>query len=413
VVSFSHDDYTANVGGVQHCIGFEQRAFNDADCVYLHLSPWQAAPTLFAGREPIQVALRILCDGEEIGYAVGRDVVGLVSALRTGPLTTLPAWLVVHSLLGHAPEVVQLLHDALNPKRAYFWLHDYFTVCAGYNLLRNQVAFCDAPPAASAGCAICVYGESRAAHLVRIEALFGKVRFTAVAPSQHTADQWRKSTNLPVADLIVVPHCAVEHEGQRLGSQFAASPLSEDETELRPVRIAFLGHPVVHKGWPVFQEMVRQFCGAGKYEFWHLGTASDTKLPLVFNEVKVTPDNPAAMIRAVEAANIDVVLQWSIWPETFGIAARECVAAGAFLLAPRGSGAIAAYIEATGGGRVFDDEEALHSYLTGEELRDAVNERLRTGVPIGKLKWGRLTADLAGVHSTPSAQMDAIANKKG
>jgi hypothetical protein len=413
VVSFSHDDYTANVGGVQHCIGFEQRAFNDADCVYLHLSPWQAAPTLFPGRDPGQVPLRVLCDGEEVGYAIGRDVVGLVSALRAGPLAALPSWLVVHALHGHATEVVMQMHDALQPKCAYFWLHDYFTVCTGYNLLRNQVAFCDAPPATSAGCAICVYGGSRADHLARMGALFSKVRFTAVAPSQHTADQWRKSTDLPVADLIVAPHCHIEPEGQRLDSQFATSALSEEQTELRPIRVAFLGHPVAHKGWPVFREMVRQFCGTGGYEFWHLGTAGDAKLPVVFNEVKVTPENPDAMIRAIDAANIDVVLQWSICPETFGITARECVAAGAFLLTSRGSGAIAAYVETTGGGKVLDDEAALHTYLMGDELREVVSERVRTGVPIGSLKWGRLTADLAGVNSMPAAQTTSIANKKG
>lgn len=413
VVSFSHDDYTANVGGVQHCIGIEQRAFSDAACVYLHLSPWQAAPTLFAGRDPGQVPLRILCDGEEVGYAIGRDVVGLVSALRAGPLAALPAWLVVHALHGHAPEVVLQMHDALQPKNAYFWLHDYFTVCTGYNLLRNQVAFCDAPPVTSAGCSICVYGESRADHLARIGTLFSKVRFTAVAPSQHTADQWRKSTDLPVADLIVAPHCDIELEGQRLDSQFAASSISEEQSELRPIRIAFLGHPVAHKGWPVFQEMVRQFCGTGKYEFWHLGSASDAKLPLLFSEVKVTPENPDAMIQAVEVANIDVVLQWSICPETFGIAARECLAAGAFLLTPRGSGAIAAYVTTSiGRGKVLDDEAALHAYLASDELRDVVSERVRTGVPIGNLKWGRLTADLAGVYSIPTARTTSIAHEK-
>jgi len=393
VVSFSHDNYTSNVGGIQLCLAIEQQAFNADDVAYLHLSPWQPSPMLYSGRDPDQVGMRVLFNGTEVGNTLGSEMVAVVQALRTR-WSAVPAWLVVHALHGHSTETVSQIHAKLQPTRAFFWLHDYFSACTGYNLLRNQVAFCSAPDSGSPACGICIYGESRARHLPRIEALFAAVPFTAVAPSRHAAMLWQQSTALSVAETLVVPHCEVVFEGQRLDGVSGWDEAEDVATEANKLRVAFLGHPVVHKGWPVFQELVRQLCGTGQYEFWHLGTQPDLQLPIKFIEVKVTPGETDAMIRALEANSIDVVVQWSIWPETFGIAARECVAAGAYLVTSTTSGAVADFVLESGGGLVLETEAALVECFRSGQLLEVVCERRRAGVSVGRLEWGRLTAGL-------------------
>lgn len=398
VLSISHDDYTTNVGGVQLCLAVEQKAFNDRGFLYLHLSPWQALPCLHGGNQPMSVALRLLCNGEEVGYTLGSDIQKVVDELRDD-LIELPAHLVVHALHGHAPEVVSALHKALRPTGSYFWLHDFFSLCTGHNLLRNQIAFCGAPPQGSPACTVCVYGPARDPQLVRLQRLFEDVSFVAVSPSEHTAGLWRQRSSLPIKGVKVHPHCHIEVEGRRISSAEAEVDPTEpedgdDAPRGNPIRVAYLGHPTQHKGWPVFRELVRQTCGSGRYEFWHLGTQPDESLPVRFVPVQVSPDEPDAMVRAVEAASIDVVVQWSQWPETFGIAARESVAAGALMVVSQVSGAVADFVAGEEAGLVLDTEAALMEAFRGNLISQHVALRRRNGAPVGRLAWSQLTADL-------------------
>lgn len=402
VLSISHDDYSTNVGGVQLCLAVEQQAYNERGYLYLHLSPWQALPCLHGVNQPMNVALRLLCNGAEVGYTLGGDIQQVIDELRDD-LIELPAHLIVHALHGHAPEVVAALHKALRPSSSYFWLHDFFSLCTGHNLLRNQISFCGAPPAGSAACTVCVYGPARDPQIERIQRLFEAIPFTAVAPSAHTAGLWQQRSTLPVQAVVVHPHCQIEAEGRRIGSPELDADADADTADGSvagegftgsPIRVAYLGHPTVHKGWPVFRELVRQACGTGKYEFWHLGTQPDESLPVRFVGVKVSPEEPDAMVRAVEAASIDVVVQWSQWPETFGIAARESVAAGAMMVVSQVSGAVAEFVGQEGAGLVLESEADLIEAFRGPQVARRVAERRHEGAPVGRLAWSQLTADL-------------------
>ena len=85
------------------------------------------------------------------GYA---DLAAALDGLRPG----LPGFrrLVMHCLLGHQPGQIPMLHAALAPGASVFWTNDYEAVCPGYNLLRNGVEFCGAPPPDSMACRVCV-----------------------------------------------------------------------------------------------------------------------------------------------------------------------------------------------------------------------------------------------------------------
>jgi len=394
VVSYSHDDYTRNVGGVQLCLSKEERAFTAQGALYLHLSPWQPLPVLAPPGNPARLAMRVLCDGLEIGNALGADVVSAVTVLARH-FPSAGRHLVVHALHGHSPEHVAQIHDALQPARSLFWLHDYFSICTGYNLLRNQIQFCGGPPASSSACSVCVFGESRGLHEQRMKTLFNAVPFVTIAPSQHTTDLWTKLSSLPTAGMSLLPHCLLEHDGSRMAAATGGEVVEGGvQAPMLPIRVAFLGHPSLHKGWPVFLNLVRHLCNDTHFEFWHLGTAQETSLPIQFQEVKVSPEQPLAMIAALEDCAIDVAVQWSIWPETFGITARECAAAGVFVLTSSVSGAVAEFVRSTGAGLALDQEQDLLDLFKGKGLLQCVASRRSDGVPVGVLAWSRLSADL-------------------
>ena len=41
-----------------------------------------------------------------------------------------------------------------------------------------------------------------------------------------------------------------------------------------PARIAFVGYPLPHKGWPLYADLVRAAHAIGPYRFYHFGIAT-------------------------------------------------------------------------------------------------------------------------------------------
>ncbi len=104
VISVSHDDYRAVVGGVQVCIGREQEKFNQAGWSYLHLCPAIPLPMLSDETELGRFIFQITLDGRRIGTATGAILLDALRARQRQYSNTVH--LVIHSLLGNSPEVV-------------------------------------------------------------------------------------------------------------------------------------------------------------------------------------------------------------------------------------------------------------------------------------------------------------------
>jgi glycosyltransferase involved in cell wall biosynthesis len=398
VVAFSHDDYTKNIGGIQLCLALEQNAFALKDCCYVQINPWQPLPVL-STRDQSDVLLSFSIDGKPVGNCWSRD---LLSGLKiaSGNTTGGANSLIVHALHGHSVDFIIALYKAIAPREAFFWLHDYFSVCTGFNLLRNCVSFCGAPKQSSQACAICVFGDSRPAHINAIERLFAAIDFTVVGPSLFVTDYWKNTVALPHSSLVAHEHCSVVEDGCRV--DFPELKIGPNKLKLpKKLRIAFLGQPVAHKGWPVFRDLVLQQCANPNYEFIHLGTHPDGSLPVHFREVRVTPGNTNAMVDALRLERIDAVVQWSIWPETFCITAHEALAAGAIVITSTASGNIPCLVEKVGAGLIFDSEQALWSAFASDEVALYVAQRKQKGIPCGSLKFSGMTADLVRHYQKP------------
>jgi hypothetical protein len=357
-LSVSHDDFTQNLGGVQLVLTREATAVDRMGFDHLHLFP--AAPLQIAEVEVSDPLLGLLLNGKRLGFFRASDVereLGTISPkVRSLPFA-------IHSLLGHNAEALISIFKACGCKSGWYWIHDYSSACAGYTLLRNDVEFCGGPPSSSTACSICVYGEFRAQQMAAHQLLFHDLDLTVVAPSESALEVWKASLDVG-APAIVHHHIQLSVAPNNRGRS--------DHTSERvaPLRVAYLGQPVTHKGWPAFRDLAMRFSKDPRYEFHHLGKGRQPGVPVTFTEVAVGRDDPDAMVRTIHELDIDVAIIWSLWPETFCIAAVEALRAGAAILTYKDSGNVAAIVRRTGFGSVLDSEAALASLFESGEIID-------------------------------------------
>lgn len=373
-VTFSHDDYTTNVGGVQFCLQREAARMGQAGFDHLHLFPVKPWPLVRLAAEPC--LLGVVWNGRHAGnFAAATVARALGATLQPGRRS-----FAIHSLLGHAvEEVVAILH-ATGQVQGFFWLHDFGSLCAGYHLLRNDVADCAAPPPDSAACGVCVYGPFRARHLDAHERLFAALDLTVVAPSESALATWKAGWDFPTRAQVVQPHA-------RLVARDA-----EGASRRGPFRFAFLGWAAALKGWPVFRELALKYADDPRYQFLHLGQHPVGGAALLFHPVAVTDEAPLAMRDAIERLAVDAVLIWPLCRETFSFTAYEAAAAGAAILAGPDSGNVAAFVETTGHGRVLPDPEALDALFASGEILDLARAARRPA--LHDLAYSGMTADL-------------------
>ncbi len=376
-ITFSHDDYTANTGGVQLCLQREGAQIAALGRDHLHIFPVKPWPVVRARGEPGH--LGVLLNGKSVGVFAPQTIAGALTKAAGGKAGQRS--FAIHSLLGHSATEIADILAAAGLSAGYFWLHDFASLCAGYHLLRNDVEDCSAPPPESAACGICVYGPWRARHLAEHGRLFERLALTVVSPSRPTLDLWKASSAYPTAGETILPHARLVER--------APAPQTPAG---RPLRIAYAGMPTAHKGWEIFRDLAASHAGDPRYHFIHLGGRTPPGLALEFHKVTVTADKPRAMQEAIERHEVDAVLIWPLCRETFSFLAYEAVAAGAAVIAGPDSGNVAAFVEETGHGVVLTGEDALAAALEGGGLADLARARRRP--QLYDLAFSAMTVDL-------------------
>lgn len=380
-LTFSHDDYTANLGGLQLCLRREAGRAAESGRDHLHLFPVQPFTIVRGADDPD--LLGVVWNGEPAGVFRARDV---AEALRAAARQAPPGRrsFAIHSLLGHRAEEVLEILRAVRLTQGFFWLHDFASVCSGFHLLRNDVQDCGAPPPDSPACGVCIYLPYRRRHLEAHGKLFDGLDLTVVAPSAAALATWKAGWAYDAAGEVIHPHARLIRR--------AAAPDEDEPQPEGPFRFAYLGFPAAHKGWPVFRELALRFADDPRYRFLHLGARSEPGVPCERCEVSVSEADPFAMQHAVERLQVDAAMIWSLCRETFSFTAHEAVAGGAAVVTGPDSGNVAAFVASGGHGRVLADEAALtRAFETGEILELA---RAARRPQLYDLEHSALTLDL-------------------
>jgi hypothetical protein len=175
--------------------------------------------------------------------------------------------------------------------------------------------------------------------------------FRVTAPSESVRDGWLESWPEFRERVEVVPHW--------LASRTVRGP---GRSPGKRLKIAFAGGQLEHKGWSVWKRIVETLSGRGpNHEFLYFGIGRDFP-----DGVRAVSVGDGGMAEALRREQVDFLVLWSVLPETYSYVYYEAAQAGAWVLAPEGSGNIADAIRKGGWGTVFRDEGELMAFLRDE-----------------------------------------------
>lgn len=365
ILALSQDDYTKNVGGVQLRIMDEQIAVNDHGVNYLHVYPCVPKNILVFDEGPFIVGARL--DGKAIGFADG-DVfltaLKSVAGKRLGEIR-------MHHTMGYSYEFLARLLQQTTAQKVRFWLHDFFSICPSYYLLRNNVEYCHAPAIDSNSCHICVYHDVRRRQQEAFHQLFKNHAMDVVAPSEFALALWQD--RFP----------SKTHPGTvRAHAELISTERLEGAEPGKLLRIGFIGHPVFHKGWPVWLRLTDALGQDPRFRFYLFSSNSGRDGNFRQVRVSVTHEDRSKMVRTLEANRIDVAFLWSICPETFSFTLYESLAADCYVVTSKDSGNIQDYLTRNPGhGLILQSEEELLAVFSSGEITARVSSYKKASRP--------------------------------
>lgn len=363
VLSISHDHAATIVGGVQATIRDEQASLDAAGFTHLHLCPARPLPHLALSGTLDDFEVIVTLNGRRMGTMSLGDVMQAVrhdAAHGSGQRRVA----IIHHLLGWDPELLAVMVEAGHFTERHFWHHDLFALCPSVHLLRNDTVFCGAPPASSPMCELCVYGEERRLHAARVDAFLGKLKPRQFTPSSTLANMLTYAGVRSVGDITVRPLASAvfdkgEAKPHRLG---------------RPIKIGFLGLPLYHKGWHVFESLANWYDGDPRYQFYALADGGSFPPWVQTRHAAVTSQRRFAMIDAVEQAGLHAVINWSLAYESFSFTALEAACGGAFVICRKDAGNVWPMIQSIHPKRGIGlvDETDLQGLFAANELHELV-----------------------------------------
>lgn len=352
-LSISHDNYLKSVGGLQLYMQDETSFLAKQGISTVHIFPRKNLPNDLSilGKE---LLITININELEIGTFYASE---LVLAFRKFKNQKKCISIFIHHLMSWDLKVIDYLLYSFPLAEKAFFLHDFFSVCPQYNLLRNDREFCGAPYLESNSCMICKYVEKRKIYHPLISSIIKKHNFNVIAPSELTLNLWQKHSNYENARVI--PHVSlVPKINYRLKKNFSIKS--------KKLRLAFLGHPNPKKGWLIWRKLIDEFDLEKRFVCYHFGSKFyDSKEK--FTSVSVSAKDRHQMQKELEKNHIDIVFLWSIMPETFSYTLYESIAAGCFILTHQNSGNIEKTVRIRENGMVLSGEDELYKVLLDED----------------------------------------------
>jgi FkbM family methyltransferase len=347
VLAISHSDYRIAVGGTQKLLQQEEALLAARGISYLEIHPAPEQPVFTSDYRDFRMGFYV--DSQYLGSFTVAQMRQVLAAIqqRPGRIRTVH----LHHLMGFNLQLVNdLLADLPAPKTVF--IHDFYTVCRQWNLLKNDSQYCGGPPVESQACRECRYGKDRVGHFASYRAFFEKWNPGFVAPSEVARDIWAASFPHLANKVRIVPHL-VRREG-------ATARLPRSATE--KIRIAYIGYQHLNKGWEEWNKLVG-FLSPDFYECYVLGNCSDFLPNVHYVPVSFIEDGADAMKKALHRERIDLAFLWSLVPETYSFTVFEAMAAGCFVLTNPGSGNIAAQVKQSSRGRIASNLDDLVAFL--------------------------------------------------
>jgi GT2 family glycosyltransferase/glycosyltransferase involved in cell wall biosynthesis len=371
IISISHDTYINNIGGVQLNISNEQIDNNAKGIGYIHLYPLTPKPTLARDNEPFFVGINL--NGKYIGVTNGDILLRALKQLSSKELANI----YIHHTMGFDLNLIYQLLKEIGNNKGRFWLHDLFSICPNYTLMRNDKEYCGAPDIDSNSCNICGYSKARRKQQAEFFKFFSETELDIRAPSTYSLKFWKEKVLPAGLSGMVTPHTVLTWNGRIQGRNVK-----------KPIRIGFVGFPFDHKGWQIWLKLLENNSNDKRYEFYHFSSKSGSPGSYKRIEVSVTSKNQLAMVDALRNNQIDVAFLWSLCPETFSYTLYESLAAGCYIITNQYSGNIQDYLNQNPDrGVVLENEQQLFKLFSGKDLNLLVTNYQRDGKPQAEITF--------------------------
>lgn len=356
ILSVTYGDYRDSIGGTDKVVLAHQQLFNQRNISYVVLFPLNISHSKPLKKNPFW---GIICDGNFEGVYYTDSVIKYLDSL--GKNDNICQCIHIHHLrnvnIPHLRAILKVLRTTI-----YFYVHDYYNICVSTNLIRSDTKILCHGNLNDSLCKNCSYYKNAMKHRKSFEELMSEIgdRCTFICPSDAAASQFMKSFPQYGSSVKVVYH--QKFIGKYSGNKKVTGKL----------KIAYVGSQLAHKGWTLFLELVSQFIKSGNFEFFYFGKKeiADKNIRHIDVEFK---DNLNDMVDALRKYEIDCVVLWSVWPETYAYTYYEAFAANCYILTNCDSGNIGFQVQSRKNGLVCETKEQLFSlFLNFADLRKQI-----------------------------------------
>lgn len=358
VLAVSCADYLVSLGGTEKVQHEEQEELLKRNISYIQIYPYQTCQD-FSIRSSTDQLIGVNIDSNPVGVFTIMQL-GLVLQILNRCRITNPVAIHVHHLLRFSFFGIKNLITVVCAKKLRIFVHDYYTVCQQFNLLRNGEEFCGDLKGNVGDCRNCKLGDDRILHASKLICFFKGLDAEIITPSKVAANIWGKCYPDHQSKIRVIPHQIIK---QQSDSKLKQQRLNNLNSPSYLPKIAYLGYESMIKGLETWWRLISEQSLSKKYRFFHLGTSGMNFPSVAYIPVSILSDGPEAMIRALKKNNIDIAFLWSLCPETYSFTLHESFAANCFVVTNKRSGNIAERIKETQRGIVFDNETEMLSFF--------------------------------------------------
>lgn len=355
VIALSHSDYRISLGGTEKVIHQEQNELARRGISYIQI--YGISDDMGEYRRLWGQRVGVNIDGVPAGSFTVIQLVLILAILVEDARLCIPA-VHIHHLMRFDLSGVKFLVTVIHSERIRIFIHDYYTICPQFNLLKNEKEFCGGTCSADD----CRFRSEKESHFLGMRRLFDRLDFEVIAPSDIAAGIWRKAYPEYGERVRIVPHLVYKEIPKKNGKR-----LQRLATRAYRPRIAFLGREEFAKGLEAWWRLVGHQELRKRYDFFHLGIAGLRKPGVRYVDVSFLKEGDNAMLKALHEHEIDGVFLWSIWPETYSFTLYEAFGENCFVITNSMSGNIAAQIETGSRGAVFNDEKQLWEAMQDTE----------------------------------------------
>ncbi|MCY9592022.1 methyltransferase domain-containing protein [Paenibacillus chitinolyticus] len=353
ILVFSHTNYLNSMGGTEKYI-YEQASYNARSGIgTVQIFPSNRYD--FYAEEESFYGINV---GDTfLGYLTAQEIVEFIQDSAHKYKKTY-----IHHLLFWIYSDFKNIFEAVNYLgiSSVFVAHDFFACCSSYHMMysdSNGKKGC-IPDLMTHGTEnVCIKCDHYA-DLEKRKEIFNDIFNVCekiVLPSQYVLEVFKLIYPKWEDKFLVHGHLRLVKDGT-----------SEKEKVNEKIKIAYLGYKMENKGWSTWLKMINNEQFSDLYEFHHIGSSEHYSTNVRSHEYSFINDGRMAATNLLKKENIDIVLLWSIVPESYSYTLYESIAAGVPVVTNKHSGNIAFSVQNSSEdiGVVLNNEKELWALLS-------------------------------------------------